>query len=139
MKRSAVVFKVVLFAVVALSSCHPFGKLKKFNDGGIEVYYTSNVTENETDKFGHYMENEWPSRSKDNPMSFQLNKSGKTYIVKFVAKEEALARDDKEDVIGTFERLGGRWSREVFDGAKVEVHLCDEHLETQKVVPMKDE
>ena len=66
------------------------------------------------------------------PATVQLDRAGETMLVRLVVKEDA-ARDPKYlEVFRIFRR---KLSKEVFDGKPVEVHLCDQHLQTLQSIP----
>ena len=63
----------------------------------------------------------------------QLEKEGDTYQFRMVVKE---GYEEKEEFINLAKQFANELSADVFEGAPVEVHLCDEHLETLKKVGM---
>ena len=63
----------------------------------------------------------------------QITKSGKMLQFRFVVKPGA---DKDESQIPTVQAMGAMLSSVVFGGAPLEVHLCDDHFQTLRVVPV---
>lgn len=111
-----------------LPGCGPnLGKKLTFNGG--DLYYTANVSEDQAKKLGDYLVKEGFYDGK--PKTVQLNKNGDVIEFRFVVKEEF--RED-EKYLKTTRLFSHSLSRDVFDGAKVEVHVCDEKMNTLKVL-----
>jgi len=107
-----------------------YGTRKMFN--GTELYYTSAVTEKEADKLGAWLISQGIANG--DRKTVQLDKSGSTYELKLVVKKGL--EQDQEYADGMKEI--GMYLRGVFNGANVDVHLCDERLQTLRVVPAPD-
>lgn len=129
MKKYLIIF-IMAVVVAGLSSCNNYGTKKVFND--IELYYTDKVTVSEADALGNYMKDEDGKEGKDTK-TIQLNKEGDVFQVRMVIKENYLK--DKE-YFETMKILANALSEEVFKGEKVEIHMCNDKLETQKVIKM---
>jgi hypothetical protein len=65
--------------------------------------------------------------------SVQLNKSGKTYEFRMVVKK-GIEQDQEYKNLGKM--LGAEISADVFGGAQVDTHFCDENFKTLIVLPM---
>lgn len=125
--RLALVLAAV-FSMLMLSGCgQGYGKLLEFNKG--QLYYTPNVTAAEADKLGQYLVS--CSFFDGNEKSVQLNKSGDTYEFRMVVKK---GMQEDADYVALCKQMCAELSSEVFSGAKVDIHLCDERLETLRVV-----
>ena len=61
----------------------------------------------------------------------QINKTGNTYEFRMVVKK---GMEKDEEVIQLFKIFSIELSEDVFNGYAVDVHLCDEYLETLRVV-----
>jgi hypothetical protein len=98
---------------------------------GSQLFYTSAVSEAEAQKLAQHLET---TMLKDNRFkgSIQLNRSGNTYQIRFVVKEGAESNDL---AVLAFQVYGQMASKEVFNGAPVEVHFCDQSLHTVRVLP----
>jgi len=126
-------FFTIFFSLVFLLTlaCDNLGTLnlgtkKTFN--GYEIYYTSAVTEKEADKLGAWLiANEWADGERK---TAQLTKTGKTYEFRMVVKKGI---EQDQEIIDQF-KLVAYHLREVFDGQAVDIHLCDERLNTLRVV-----
>ncbi|GIW82512.1 MAG: hypothetical protein KatS3mg105_4319 [Gemmatales bacterium] len=116
---------VVLFAGCGLGGTG-YGKMIEKN--GVEVYYTDKVTKDEADKLLQYLlKSEWGGDRK----TIQLNKTGATYEFRMVIKKGV---DQDDEFVQVAKAFALELSREVFGGADVDIHFCDEHLRTVRVV-----
>ena len=95
---------------------------------GQEIYYKDGATEEEAQALGEYLK-EIEYFSGNNSNSVQLVRDGDTYVVRFVLKEGYWEKDEN---MGAYKKMGRDISAMVFDSAPVEVHLCNDQLETQR-------
>jgi hypothetical protein len=130
MKRYLFILPVFLLCI-ALSGCNNFGKEKIYN--GVELYHTDKVTDAEADALGNYLVNQ--KFADGNAKTVQLTKSGDTYQFRFVVKE-GIDKDPAYTKPAKF--LGSMISTQLLNGAPVEVDLCDDHLNTLKVLVADD-
>jgi hypothetical protein len=107
-----------------------FGTVKTFN--ATQLYRTTNVTAAETDSLGNYLVKE--KFANGVPKTVQLTKSGDTYQFRFVVKE---GMDKDAAYMQTVKTFASDLSQKVFNGAPIEVHMCDDFLNTLAVVQMK--
>ena len=114
-------------ALSSLSGCSGYGKELKFNGG--QLFYTSAVSKEQADKLGDYLVKE--KFFDGNPKTVQLNKTGSTFEVRIVVKK-GIEQDQK--VVDVFKVMCKELSKDVFNAAPVDIHLCDENLKTLKVV-----
>jgi hypothetical protein len=102
----------------------------KVQQGSIEVFYKEGATKAEADRLGTTLTKHWgaggPRRS------VQLTKTTDGYRVRMVVKKEF---QNDEKMLNGLAFDGARMSRDAFDGAAVEMHACDEHFTTLKVIP----
>jgi hypothetical protein len=129
MKITRILVAVILAAVALLTiaSCSSYGKKLAFNGG--ELYYTSQVTETEANKLGEYLVKE--KFFDGTRKTVQLNKSGGTYEFRMVVLRDA---EKERGAAKQFSAVSRELSENVFNGGKVAVHLCDDHLKTLLVV-----
>jgi len=115
-------------AYETMTTAGVWGNKLTFNGG--DLYYTSSVREAEAKKLGEYL-----TQGKffdGSPKSVQIQKSGEDiWEFRMVVKErydkdEKLAEDMKE--------VAAELSKNVFEGALVNVHLCDSQFKTLRVV-----
>ena len=128
MKRNIFRFFTVLI-ILPIIGCSNYGKEKTFN--GTQLFYTSSVTENEVNRLGQYLIDE--GFADGDYKSVQLNKTGNTYEFRMVVKK-GLENDQQYREI--FRYFTAELSEYVFNGANVDIHLCDDSLKTLTVVPM---
>jgi hypothetical protein len=129
MKKVMTIFGAMFIASVILTSCSNYGKEKNFN--GVQLFYTSNITETEANSMGNYLiESEFADGEEK---TVQLNKSGNTYEFRMVVKK-GIEQDSEYTELGKL--MAAEISSEVFNGGQVDVHFCDENLKTLKVLPM---
>jgi len=115
--------------VLIIIGCDNYGEEKYFN--GTQLFYTSNVTEREADRLGQFLI-DWGFADGEYK-TVQLNKTGNTYEFRMVVKTGIENDPVFRDVfrLATIELSDG-----VFDGANVDIHLCNDRLKTLSVVPM---
>lgn len=128
--RILVAIVLIGIALLKISSCNNYGKKLTFNGG--ELYYTSQVTEAETKKLGEYLVKE--KFFDGTRKTVQLNKNGETYEFRMVMIKDG---EKAPNTVETFTAASKELSENVFNGAKVVVHLCDDHLKTLRVIPEK--
>lgn len=126
--------KKVLFSIFALaitafifSSCNNFGEKVEFKN--LEVYYKDGASKEDAEKLGKYLEPLFEKNTET--VTFQLQKSDETYIVRFVVKD---GYEKNPESIEQFQALQIAVSNEVFEGAAIDLNLCDENLETKKAI-----
>jgi hypothetical protein len=98
---------------------------------GGQLYYKSTVTKDEAQKLATHL-NASIFKDLDHRATVQVNREGNTYQLRFVVKQGV---QPTEFQVLMFQAYGMQVSKEVFNGAPVEVHLCDESLETIRVLP----
>jgi tetratricopeptide (TPR) repeat protein len=126
---------VVLFALFGtalalnLAGLSPsaYGKRLLFNAG--ELYYKPPVTEQQARRLGEYLVGTHFFDGKRKTL--QLARPGDTPQVRVVVKE-GLERD--QQMVEQFRQFGIELSRKVFDGAPLEIHLCDQWMKTLTTV-----
>jgi hypothetical protein len=122
----------IALALTILPACNlltaDYGEKKIFK--GIELYYTENVTEQEVIKLGEYLVTK-PAFADGSKAQIQLNKEDNTYEYRIPIKK-GLEQD--QEVIDTYKIIAGDLSKNVFNNKQVDIHLCDERLNTLRVV-----
>ncbi|MCL2044628.1 MAG: SH3 domain-containing protein [Treponema sp.] len=123
------VLAVVSVSLLAAGCGAGFGKVKTFH--GTEVYYTSAVTESEVDLLGAFLITE--GFADGDVQTVQLSKTGETFEFRIV-----IERDEEEDLFlrEILQEFAIILSQNVFNGSPVDIHLCDERLQTLVVIPM---
>lgn len=120
------ILSVALLLVVGLA-CQGYGTKLMFNGG--ELYYTSNVTEADAKKLGDYLVKEGFFDGKTKTV--QLDKEGSTYQFRMVVQPE---KQNDEATMALMKTFAGQVSADVFGNAPTELHVCDEHLKTLRVI-----
>ena len=120
--------KVLSFLLVTIFiSCGDHGTLLEFNGG--ELYYTSVVSEREAYRLGEFLVD---SEFFDGELkTVQIDKTGNTYEFRMVIKKGI---DKDEEFIQLAKIFSNELSENVFDGYDVDIHMCDEYLNTIRVV-----
>ncbi|MDR1897766.1 MAG: hypothetical protein LBR10_13350 [Prevotellaceae bacterium] len=132
MKKKIIILGLLLFASSILTGCKNHGTEKMIN--GIQYFYTSTVTETELYKLADALKDlGFDDTDEDESKTIQLNKTGNTYEIRAVAKK-GLEMDN--EFCDMAKKLAKYVSSNVFDDANVEFHLCNEHLETVRVLLM---
>ncbi|PLX07349.1 MAG: hypothetical protein C0596_10395 [Marinilabiliales bacterium] len=112
-------------------SCNNYGTKLTIDD--MELYYTDEVSEDDAEAVGEYLQE--LELTEGGERTAQITKDGDTYQFRMVIKEGH--EDDPEvELLANIIAMG--LSEEVFDGDEVEVHLCDDQLETIEVIEMED-
>jgi hypothetical protein len=112
---------------VALLYTGIHGTRLEFNGG--ELYYTRAVSEAEAKKLGDYLVK---AKFYDgNPKTVQLTKTGSVFEVRMVVKPGV---DRDPHYLKVSQAVCAELSANVFDNAEVKVHLCDDRLNTLRVV-----
>lgn len=132
MRREILPAVFICLLACLMLSCNSMGTRLEY--GGSELYYTKNVTEADAKKLGDYLKSSGVF-SDQNKGTVQLDKSGDTYLVRMVVKEGMDKDENYQKLIPPFAKSV---SKDVFNGAKVEVQLCDDKLNTLKTIPMGD-
>src|SRR5437899_2989339 len=110
------IVSVFALSLLVISGC---GHGSKVQHGNIEVFYTQGATKAEAERLGAYLVKAWSNPS--NRRSVQLKKSGDGYQFRMVVKKEF---QGNLAALKGLEFDAARISRDVFDGAAVEVHAC---------------
>jgi hypothetical protein len=117
-----------LIAAMIYSINVPFTKMDFHGD---ELYYTKNVNKDEVKKLGNYLYDNSFFKDDKITMAVKIDKISKAYIFSFPANREAL----KESKIIEYSKiLSHNLSRDVFNGQKVKINLCDEAFNALKTV-----
>lgn len=100
--------------------------------GDDDVYFTSNVNEDEVESLGQYLL-EYEFFTEDGQtISLKLDKNfNDTYIVSVIIDEGYV---EDEEVLQIFTDLGHDISQDVFNGKKVEIHFTNSRFKKLKVV-----
>lgn len=103
-------------------------------DGG-RLYYSSVITYGEARKMVDYLAR-YKFFKYDNPnKSAQLTKNGNIYQFRIVGVE---GKENDAYYIDVVKLLATDISKEVFDGAPMEIHLCDKQFNTLRAVPAEE-
>ena len=118
----------VVLSALLLSGCFKdYGTLLEFGKG--QLYYTSEVTSSEADRLGKYLVQE--GFFNGNEITVQLNKAGETYEFRMVVKKGI---ESDQEYLKVFREFSSELSTNVFSKKQVDIHLCDDQLETLRVV-----
>ncbi len=126
---------MVVFLGAGCSSKPPaqWGKVLKYGNGG-SLFYTSDVTEEDARRLRDYFLKIKTFQDKT-PIA-QLARKGDVYQVRMVAEKGVIEQEQDPKLMGPVEaagQLAEDISEEVFNGAKVEWHLCDDKLKTLRI------
>ena len=120
---------LLLIAAFLLVGCTDYGKEKTFN--GVQLFFTADITDAEADQLGQYLiQSEFADGEEK---TVQLAKTGSTYEFRMVVKK---GLENDEEYAQVFKQFAADISQNVFNGAQVDLHACDETLETLRVFPM---
>ncbi len=102
----------------------------KAQHGNLEVIYNESVPKAEADRLAAYLDQSW-GQPRDR-RSVHLKKTAEGYQLRLAVKKEFRNNQKMLEMLA-FD--GAKVSRDVFDGAPVEVHACDEYFRTVQVIP----
>lgn len=108
-------------------ACSSYGTKLDFNNG--ELYYTDNVTEADAKKLGDYLVKSGFFDGKK--LTVQLDKAGSTYQFRMVVVKEKQTDEATMELLKTF---AGEISKDAFNNAPTELHVCDDALKTIRVL-----
>lgn len=124
-------FLVVLFAVLFglefLATPFRYGHRLEFNKG--ELYYQEPVTEAEARRLGEYLVQSGYFAGRE--ITVQLRRQQNTYQVRMVVQKQFM---NDPNYRRTFTDFGRQIGQNVFPGQRIELHLCDEQLQTVQVI-----
>lgn len=104
-----------------------YGTLVELN--GDQLYYTASCSEAEARSLGQYLVKEGFFVGRGT--SVQLNQVSDTYEFRMVVKK---GFENDQEFLQIARQMASELSTNVFNGSQVEVHLCDDRLETLRVV-----
>jgi hypothetical protein len=110
------------------SSVNVPDQMKKFS--GDEMYYTDNVTINEVNKLGNFLEENDFFINDGKTVSVKLDKKSDTYIFSMILNKKYI--DDKE-YMDNLKQFAQQLSTDLFK-SKVEIDICDNTFKPIKVV-----
>ena len=121
---------VLPIVVLALAGCGG-GYGPKVERGNLEVYYKDGATKEEAERLMAYIERispPFPDRR-----TFQVRKTAAGYQVRMPVQKQY--QDDEKALNAALGLDAARYSREVFNGAAVEMEACNELLVTLRTIP----
>ncbi len=130
--RKSLRFLNIMIFIVIYSGCGsaPPEWGQKLNYLGSELFYTSQVSEDEAIRLGDYLYNLGFFQEK-NPGTAQLKKENNTYQLRIVVKKTVLTDMDYIKNAGIF---AAYISGDVFTDSKVEIHLCDKKFNSLRII-----
>ncbi len=120
------IVSLALLLVIGLA-CSGYGTKMMFNGG--ELYHTKNVTEADAKKLGDYLVKEQFFDGKEKTV--QLDKEGSAYQFRMVVLPEKQNDPETMEIMKTF---AAQISKDVFNNAPTEMHICDNQLKTVRVI-----
>lgn len=123
---------LLLASIVFFFSCNHFGKELKYNN--LQVFYKDGVSRDEASRLGDYLVKSGFNEDHTHVLTVQVVKKGDIYQFRMVAKKGVV---DDPSYTKLFHQFASELSRDVFNNATVELHLCDDLLRTQRVFQME--
>lgn len=118
----------ILMIFLLISGCGGgYGSELKFNGG--QLFYTTALSKDSAEKLGNYLVK--IGFFNGDLKTVQINKSGSTFEFRMVVKKGI---EQDQELIKSFKLFCKELSDDVFNSAQVDIHLCDEHLKTIRVV-----
>lgn len=97
---------------------------------GDELYYTDNVSINEVNKLGNYLEDNKVFSNDGDTWSFKLDKKDDAYIFSMIVSEE---KSNNEEYLDAAKQFAQQLSSDVFH-SQVEIDACDNKFKPLKVI-----
>jgi len=119
----------LLNGLVLLTGATNYGMRMEINHG--DLYYTSAVSKDDAKRLGDFLVQQKIFDGRQ--ISMQLTKNGQTVQVRFPVKP---GFEKNEAYVASVQALGVQISQQVFQGAPLEVDLCDDALKTLRAVPV---
>lgn len=124
---------LILSITLLFISCSNYGEKITFN--GTDVYYKDGATKEEAEKLGNYLVESGFS-NKDKKKSVQLIRdSDSNNLIFRMVVGQGVADDSSNDFI--FKTFATNLSK-LFDNQPIDVHLCSNTFETQKIYEFED-
>ena len=117
-----------MILLLLICSCKNYGK--KIMYGKSELYYTTNVTEEQAKKLGDFLQ-ENKAFPTDRRATFQLDKAKDTFLVRMVVLKDYI---DNADYNKTAQYTIYRLRKDVFNSDAAVLEFCDDQLKTVKVI-----
>lgn len=112
-----------------LVGCSGLGTEKDFN--GVQLFYTSGVRESLVDSLGQFL---IASEFADGQSkTIQLNLNEQTYEFRMVVKKGI---ETDPEYIEFAKQYAAQMSASLFGGVQVDIHFCDDNMNTLRVIPM---
>lgn len=120
-------------AVTAPSSQEvTFDPNKRLPYGQSEVWYLDPVTPAQAQNLLDYLVTTMPlDKSSNDGKSFHISRLGDTYEFRVMIKK---GLETDQETIDQMKLISAEMSQNVFSGAEVDIHLCDENMNTLRVV-----
>ena len=122
----------ILTASLLFSFCSGYGKKIEFNN--TDVYYTSDVTENDARKLGDFLVRSKFADGKEKSIQLAKNKERNHFIFRMVTNEEAAKNKAYEEL---FRAVAIQISDSVFNKQPVDFHVCNNTFKTIKELQFK--
>jgi hypothetical protein len=124
-------FLVLMILVAVVAGCNEYGE--KITIDNTDIYYLEPVSRQDAERLGKFLVAE--EFIDGNPKTVQVRRQQGTYQFRMVIKEGLQA---DQGILHHAAVFCNQLSRQVFGGATVEIHLCDNQLETLRVVTDKE-
>ena len=127
-KFNKFIILLAFFGSMIIVSCSNYGERVENNKG--EVFYKEPITKLQAENLAEYLKT--IGYFEGTEKSVQLLEDGDKFTINFVLKE---GEADKKETVEMFKNLSPSFSYDVFDGALVNIGLCDDNFNTLKFIP----
>ncbi len=127
-KFNKFVILLAFFVSIATVACSNYGERVENNKG--EVYYKEPITKLQAENLAEYLKTIGYFAGTEK--SVQLLEDGDKFTINFVLKK---GQADKKEIVELLKNLSPSFSYDVFDGALVNIGLCDLNFNTLKFIP----
>lgn len=123
-----IVIIITAFLCVLYTLKQPVDKLTYYDD---TLYYTSTITKEEAQKFRDFLADDDVFVNDNNKIAVKLDRSGSVYYVSMIVDEKDI---NDEEINSAMTDLAKVASKSVFNGAEVDVRLCDNSFRVEKQI-----
>lgn len=123
-----VIFLISMGILYFCQSCSDGAKVIEFKN--IQLEYSAGINDSVIDKLRKYLTKD-PCSCDSVSKQFQLTKGNGTYLFKISIVDYIAEKNSDFDLCKHYAR---QLSKDVFDGKKVEIHICDGEFETKHIV-----
>lgn len=124
---------LVLFITILFISCSNYGEKLTYSD--TDVYYKDGATKQEAEQLGNYLvESGFSSKGKKKSVQLIRDNDSNNLVFRMVVGDGVVDDSSNDFIFKTFATSLSK----LYDNQPIDVHLCNNTFETQKIYAFKD-